>query len=183
MLISLSNWLYRNINGWVALVGVVIFLLFSLMVLPAQSAGSDRGLQTPDLSLTYTPDDLYRMAEVYGETGRREYIHARFTYDLVWPIVYGLFLTTALTWLFAKAFPTESAWRIANLSPILGVLFDYLENISTSLVMLRYPQETPIAVSLAPIFTLLKWILVGGSFALLLIGVMAALWNEVKKRN
>lgn len=160
--------------------GVVIFLLFSILVLPSQSASDDRGLQTPDLSLTYTPDNLYRMAEAYGEDGRQEYIRARFTFDLAWPIVYGLFLTTSLTWLFVKAFPQESVWRVANIVPILGVLFDYLENISTSLVMLRYPQTTPIAASLAPVFTLVKWILVGGSFILLLSGIIAATYTRIK---
>lgn len=178
---KLSNWLYRNINGWIALIGVVIFLLFSILVLPAQSSQRDPDLQAPDLLLTYTPNDLYRMAETYGEEGRQEYIRARFTFDLVWPTVYGLFGTTAVTWLFAKAFSQESVWRIANLVPILGVLFDYLENISTSLVMLRYPETTPIAATLAPLFTFVKWTLVGGSFVLLIIGAAAVLWNWVKK--
>ena len=52
---------------------------------------------------------------------------------------------------------------------------DYLENLSTSLVMARYPDPTPVIVWLAPVFTLSKWIFVGGSFVVLVVGIVAAL--------
>jgi hypothetical protein len=60
---------------------------------------------------------------------------------------------------------------------VFGALFDYLENLSTSLVMVRYPSPTPIADWLAAVFTLVKWILVSGSFLLLFIGIAAAVWR------
>jgi hypothetical protein len=120
------------------------------------------------------------MAEAYGERGRRAYVRARFTFDLIWPIVYGAFLTTAIGWLYARAFAVDSRWRLANLVPPLGVMFDYLENVSTSVVMLRYPDHTSVVDTLAPIFTLVKWVFVGGSFALLIVGIFAALWQRVK---
>jgi hypothetical protein len=134
------------------------------------------------MSLTYTPSDLYQMAEQYGEQGRAAYIRARFTFDLVWPLVYTLFLTTALSWLFARGFAADSRWQRANLAPLLGALFDYLENLSTSLVMWRYPAQTAVVDLLAPAFTLLKWVFVGGSFALVLIGLAAALWRWLRRR-
>jgi hypothetical protein len=180
----LSNWLYKVSTGWVALAGLVVFLLFTALVLPAQSAQADniRGeAGSPDMSFYYTPQTLYEMAEAYGEQGRAAYIRARFTFDLIWPIVYTLFLTTAISWIFGKAFSPESRWRLANLVPIFGMLVDYLENISTSLVMYRFPASTPVVAWLAPIFTALKWILVNGSFVLLLVGVVAAIWQALRK--
>jgi len=71
---------------------------------------------------------------------------------------------------------------MANLVPILGMIFDYLENSSTSLVMLRYPARTPLVDFLAPLFTAIKWVFVGGSFVLLLIGMAAWLISLVTKR-
>jgi hypothetical protein len=43
--------------------------------------------------------------------------------------------------------------------------------------MLRYPDQTAVVDNLAPVFTLLKWVLLSASFALLFIGVVAAVWR------
>ncbi len=180
----LSNWLYRISTGWVALAGLVVFVLFTAFALPAQSAGADTfsaEAGSPDLSFFYSPQKLYAMAEAYGEQGRTDYVLARFTFDLIWPVVYTLFLATAISWLYARGFPPDSRWRRANLAPILGMAFDYAENISTSLVMYRYPVTSDFLAILAPLFTAIKWIFVGGSFVLLLIGMASAIWQLLGK--
>jgi hypothetical protein len=182
----ISDWLGQVSTGWVALSALVIFLLFSVLVLPRQSAtaGEVAGdVGSPDMSLYYSAADLYRMAEAYGEEGRAAYVRARFTFDIVWPLVYTLFLVTAISWLFGMAFAPDSRWQRANLAPVLGALFDYLENLSTSLVMLRYPDQTAVVDMLAPVFTLSKWVLLSGSFVLLFIGVVAAVWQWRRKRT
>jgi hypothetical protein len=120
------------------------------------------------------------MAEAYGTQGRAAYVRARFTFDLIWPLVYGAFLTTALSWVYARAVESDSSWRLANLAPLVGVLLDYLENLSTSLVMLRYPGRTPVIDTLAPVLTLVKWLFVGGSFVLLLFGAGAGAWQRIR---
>jgi hypothetical protein len=173
-------------NGWVALAALTVFVLFTALVLPGQATSTKEGTGdagSPDLSLWYSPRELYRMAEAYGQEGRRAYVRARFTFDLVWPAVYGAFLAFTISWLFARAFPAGSAWRLANLVPLLAVLFDLLENVSTSLVMLRYPSRTPGIDALAPAFTLVKWCFVGGSFLLLIAGVAIAVGQAVRKRR
>jgi hypothetical protein len=185
-----SSWLCRISTGWAALAALVVFALFVAFVLPNQSAqespeAAEAG--SPDLSLWYTPADLYRMAEAYGPAGRQAYIRARFTFDVAWPIVYGAFLVTAISWLYARAFRPDdiwsaaSFWPTANLAPVMGVLLDVLENLSTSLVMARYPARTPGIDALAPVFTLVKWIFVGGSFVLLLVGLVAAIWRWIAR--
>ena len=184
MWIRFSGWLHKISKGWVALAGVVVFLLFTALVLPAQTAIEDSEIGevgSPDLSFYYSAADLYRMAEDYGEQGRAEYIRVRFTFDLVWPLVYTFFLATTISWVFARAFSEGSKWRLANLIPVMGMLFDYLENMATSLVMWRYPAQTPVVDWLAGVFTGLKWILIGGSFILLLVGAGLAIWKWIKK--
>ena len=176
----LSDWICKVSTGRVTVAALVVFLLFTALVLPRQSAQADMGAEgvgSPDLSLYYTPDQLYRIAEAYGSEGRSAYIRARFTFDLAWPVVYTLFLGTAISWLVGRAFPAGSWWQRANLVPILGTLFDYLENLSTSAVMWRYPARTPVVDTLAPVFTLVKWIFVGGSFVLLFVGLTVVAWR------
>jgi hypothetical protein len=181
-----SMWLYRVSTGRITLFCFVIFLLFSALVLPGQTKGADtygEDVGSPDLSFFYSAQELYNMAEAYGEEGRETYIRARFTFDLIWPIMYTLFLTTTISWLFVRAISPYSWLRITNLVPIVGMVFDYLENISTSLVMGRYPAQTAVVDSLASVFTLLKWVFIAGAFVLLVVGVALTLARWVDRRG
>ncbi|MGC9469221.1 MAG: hypothetical protein ACP5HS_11565 [Anaerolineae bacterium] len=186
MIGKLSRWLYKVSPSWVALVALVGFLLFAALVLPGQAAEAEAKTGTsvsPDTSFFYTPTELYAMAEAYGPEGRQAYIRARFTFDLIFPVVYLVFLATTISWVYTRAFDEGSPWRRANPVPVVGAAFDYLENVSTSLVMARYPALTPVIVTLAPVFTLIKWIFVGGSFIVLLLGVVIALIRWVQARR
>jgi hypothetical protein len=62
------------------------------------------------------------------------------------------------------------------------MVFDYAENTSTSLVMYRYPTPTDLVATIAPLFTVVKWVFVGGSFVLLLIGKFALGLRSIRKR-
>ncbi|MGD8472674.1 MAG: hypothetical protein PVH59_01035 [Anaerolineae bacterium] len=182
----ISDWLCKASTGWVTLLALLVFLLFSALVLPQQATKAEQetgSSDSPDTSLFYSPSDLYRMAESYGDRGRAAYIRARFTFDLVWPLVYTFYLATSISWVFSRAFPPTSRWQRANLAPLLGALFDYLENLATSLVMLRYPQQTAVVDVLAPVFTLLKWGFLGVSFILLCGGVVIAVWRWIVSRG
>ena len=179
-----SDWLRRVSTGWVALSALVVFILFAALVLPGQSATAEQvagDAGSPDTSFYYSAKELYQMAEAYGAEGRSAYIRARFTFDLVWPLIYTAFLVTAIGWVFGKAFRSDSRWQLANLLPLLGALFDYLENLSTSLVMGRYPDQATVAAALAPLFTSRKWIFHAGSFILLLAGIVTAAWRRLRR--
>ncbi|MBN1641315.1 MAG: hypothetical protein JXA09_08765 [Anaerolineae bacterium] len=168
----------RISTGWVVISILLGFVLFSVLVLPGESAKAEAvagQAGTPDLSLIYTPEDLYRMAEAYGAEGRAAYVRARWTFDLVFPLVYTAFLVTAISWLYSSAFAEGSLWRRANLVPLLGMALDYLENASTSLVTARYPDRMRVVATVAPLFTATKWLFVGGSSVLLVVGVVLAL--------
>ncbi|MBN1138825.1 MAG: hypothetical protein JXM73_19730 [Anaerolineae bacterium] len=186
----ISDRLYTLSTGWVVLAALVIFVAFTILVLPRQTASAEAGsgdAGSPDTSFTYTTNDLYRLAEAYGESGRQAYVRARFTFDLIWPVVYTAFLGTAISWLFRRAVVQGSRWqrvtRYANLAPLLGMAFDYLENTATSLVMLRYPARTAVVDVMAPLFTTVKWAFVGGSFVVLLVGAAICVWQWARDRG
>jgi len=181
----LSLSLSRASTGWLSLLALLIFTLFTSLVLPAQAARAEEnasGAPTPDLSIYYSAQDLYRWAEAYGPIGRQAYVRARFTFDLIWPLIYTFFLVTATSWLYRRAFSSESLWQFANLVPLLGMLFDFLENFSTSVVMLRFPEPTPVLDSLAGVFTMVKWGLMSASAILLVVGVALVCLNWIKHR-
>jgi hypothetical protein len=180
-----SDWLYKVSTGWVTLSAVIVFFLFSALVLPGQSSSAsvDPAIGSPDLSIYYSAGDLLRMAEAYGEQGREEYIRARFTFDLVWPLVYTFFLVTTISWIYNQLGAGDKNWRAINLLPVLGMLGDYLENIATSLVMWQYPKSLPLVPWLAGTITTLKWLLIAGSFISLVVGVILLIWHVLVTRR
>ncbi len=166
----ISKSLYRISTPPVALICLVIFLVFSATQLPAQSARAaaySGSSGTPDTSLFYSTAALYRMAAAYGAEGRQAYIQARFTFDLAFPLIYGAFLATALSYLLGHALHEDSPWRRLNLLPLAAMLFDYLENLCAARVMAAYPTAQPAAATLAVLFTPLKWLSISISFLLL----------------
>jgi hypothetical protein len=187
MLKKLSNKLYQFSSGFVTLLGILIFAVFVAFVLPQQAERAEavsQGSGSPDMSYFYSSTDLYNMAGTYGAEGRAAYIRARFTFDLVFPLTYLFFLATSISWVMLRAAPdANSRWRLLNLFPVFGALFDYLENISASVVMLNYPQHTPILDSLTPVFSLVKWFFVNGSFVVLALALLFAFWKWVSGRN
>jgi hypothetical protein len=169
-------------SGPVALAGVLIFLIFGALVLPRQAAAAERvagDAGSPDTSLLYTSADLVRQAEAYGEEGREAYVRARWTFDLIFPLVYGFFLLTSISWLLGWSLAADSPWHRINLVPMVAVAFDFLENTATSWVMSRYPAGTPVAAFVAPWFTLSKWLFVYGSFGVLAV----AAWSRSCRRS
>jgi len=181
----ISSFFHRISHGPVTLFALVIFLLFVSLVLPKQAAQAKtytRDAGSPDMSFFYTADDLYTMAESYGEAGRLTYVHTRFTFDVIFPLVYLFFLSTSLSWTLARLLPEENRGRLLNLFPLLGWLFDLLENLSTSIVMLKFPEHISLIASLAPVFTMLKWFFVGGSFLILVPALFIPLWINRRTR-
>jgi hypothetical protein len=119
-----------------------VFVVFAFTVLPAKAA--DAALYTPpgasfDTSLFYTPAQAIERAFSYGEEGRAAYIFDRWTFDLAFPLVYGIFMLSA--WAFSikrlasgagQAKPAYS-WLLV---PALGIAFDFVENTAVTLLML-----------------------------------------------
>lgn len=185
MVTKLSNGFLKISTGRLTLACLVLFLIFSALILPDQAARAEvysGEVGSPDTSLFYTASDLYNFAEAYGATGRAAYIRARFTFDLIWPLVYLAFLVTAISWLLKHTDLSWERWGRLNLLPVAATVFDYLENISASIVMGRYPQTTPVIAHLAGVFTLFKWIFIVASFSLLLILGSMALVRLIKAR-
>ena len=182
---TVSILLPRLRSGPVALAGVLIFLLFGALVLPRQAAEAEKAAGdagSPDTSLLYTSADLVRQAEAYGEEGRAAYVRARWTFDLIFPLVYGFFLLTSISWLMRWSLAADSPWHRSNLVPLFAVAFDFLENTATSWVMSRYPAETPIAALAAPLFTLSKWLFVYGSFGVLAVAALVAILQAHRRK-
>jgi hypothetical protein len=186
MMKKLSAFFYKLSTRMVALAGLLIFLVFSAVTLPGQSALTEKyshGLGAPDTTLFYSGQQLYSMAEAYGETGRQAFLHARWTFDLAFPLIYTFFLVTSSSLLLRKLTPAKSNWRLLNLLPLAAFVLDLLENSATSLVMHYFPTKIGLAQGLAPVVTPLKWLAVGLSFMVLILSVSLNLIRQFRKKN
>jgi len=174
----------KYFNKFTVLITLVIFLLFTILVLPAESAKSTAlGLEvSPDTMLFYTASRLYNIAQSFGIEGRRFYIHQRFTFDLLWPIAYGAFLFVTSTYFIIKLNLSKRFYTYLWL-PIIAVAFDYLENMMTALVMYRYPNKTYVIDMLAGVMTLFKWVILALAFIVLIAWGVKYLHQVIWKRG
>ena len=182
---KISAFFYRISKGWVAIVALLIFILFSALALPGQSALAEKysqGAGSPDTSLFYSGSQLYDLAGAYGAEGRQAFLKARWTFDVAFPLIYTFFFITAASWLLARHLPPVSKWRLLNLLPLAAMLLDFLENTATSLVMFRYPVHCPPGELLAPLFTPLKWLLVLASTWVLLFGLLYLVVRVLRRK-
>ncbi|MBU1144937.1 MAG: hypothetical protein KJ971_03645 [Firmicutes bacterium] len=164
------------------LISTIIFLLFLLIVLPVVAKYTEiitGSLETPDTFFFYQPEDLYRLAQIYGDTGRAAYVYLRISFDVIWPVVYGTFLILSTAYFLKESNFKDLSWIL--FVPILGVIFDLLENIGASIVMARYPLESPIFAYSTPYFTFFKWIILIISFFILFGVIVNHLY--LKKKN
>ena len=184
MFTNLSEKLLAFSSKKLTILGAVLFLVFSMLFLPGQNAIAETysaGAGSPDTFLFYTPTDLYQIAETYGVEGRAAYIHARWTFDLAFPIIYTFFLIASISWFEKQVLKKDSELRTGNILPLFAMLFDLLENICTSLVFSNYPDYLSFVSMLAPFFTLMKWICIGSSFILLFIMVFWSFFDRKPK--
>jgi hypothetical protein len=152
-----------------ALFSAVVFVGFMIFVLPGEAvalANQTTSSLSADTSFTYSPQQLYAIAESYGPAGRDYYILSRFRFDIVWPLAYGSFFVSAI----AVSFRQKKGLLLVL--PMLSVLFDLLENLFVSVVFAAYPVELDLFAWLAAGSTLLKWTLLMGSVLLLLYGIV-----------
>ncbi len=171
----------KQVNGYASLITLIIFIVFVIFVLPNESQKSEALylFSGPDTSFFYSADELYRIADAYGIIGRQFYIRQRFTFDIIWPIVYGSFLYINSIYFYKKKNINKHTYLLYL--PIVAVVFDYLENIMTSIVMYRYPNQTLILDHMAGFMTSLKWITLSTSFVVLVYFICIYSMNKLKK--
>jgi len=179
-----SSWLNQHSHWTLVVLSTAIFLLFMVFVLPRESekaflaTGSSL---SPDTMGWYDGDMLYQLAEDYGPEGRAYYIQARFTFDLIWPLVYLSFLLFTIGWSLR---PLSLPPRIKqlNLTPLYAFLFDLMENASVSIAMATHPTRT-LFHDIAPYFSLTKWVFVGLSFVFLFVALTLRIIHAVRQRR
>ncbi|MEW6404771.1 MAG: hypothetical protein AB1649_23485 [Chloroflexota bacterium] len=186
MLRKLSNKLQGWAKGWLVLIFMALDIAFVGFIMPIAAAlmkGLAGGPGPLDMQFFSTPDRAYGMIEAYGKYTRAFYRNFELTVDIIYPIIYTLFFSLLITWLFRKGFAASSPMQKLNVIPFGAWLFDLLENIGIVSMISVYPS-TPAALAwITTLFTMTKWLFVMAGMVLVLIGLVAAVLGLFRKRE
>jgi len=171
---KLSRWLNQHSTPRNMLALFALTLLFGVVIFPliqAQFAGLPAQAAMLDTRFSYTPAQAHEALDAFGESGRQLYLVSALTADLLFPVIYSLFLAMSLTYLLPRAFPLQSLVQRLHLLPFGMAVFDYLENACVAILLASYPTELNGLARLASSFTTTKWLLGASSIALALYGL------------
>lgn len=136
----------------VLIIIIINFINYFFNFLP--KANGNRYLE---LTLYYTPNEIYTLAENYGVSGRNAYIISSATIDTLVPLTATAFLTILTLFLEKKA-NGKKGKRIIIIG-IMACLSDWIENIFLITTLKLYPAQFPILVVIANIMTTIKYLL------------------------
>lgn len=155
-----GTFLLSQTNLRLVILAVMIVLPFNALAFPLMSERLREvasGLSTLDVTFAYTGPQALDRVDALGAAGRIQYLLIEWTADLLYPLAYT-FLFSVLIGLSLRILKTGPAWQRWVYWPLIGMLVDYGENISVSLLMGAYPAR-PLALAWgAAAFSLLKWV-------------------------
>ncbi len=163
----------------------IIFLInlafFSIPGIPGSrpailsSAGD---LNIPDMMGIYSPQEVYHFLDTIGAEGRSAYQTMHFATDLVFPLIYGALLFSALCWATHK---TQVKARWLPFIAFFPTLVDLAENFTLVTITARFPDFLPGWTEVAQVFTILKFTGIGASFLALIILVIKKKTSPIEK--
>ena len=177
--------LQKLASGRVVLILFILTMaVFSLMIMftipKVESFAS--GIPLFDMSPTgYSYQQAISLLESLGEDGRNVYLFQQLPVDFIYPGLFAISYALLLTWLFAKSFTTNSKIFLLVLVPVLGGLFDYLENIGIIIMINAFPNISQKLVGVVSAFTLLKSAFTAGFYILLLLGIFSFIIRKINK--
>jgi len=150
-----------------------VFMFFMVVILPAVSMATyEQGLtESIDTNFSFNPSLIYPIIASYGDSGRAYYIWQRWTFDLVWPLVYGLPLFSTLNFFISRK--TKLRKPIVFL-PLVATLLDYVENIVFTILVSLYPTELPFLVIIGVSMSALKWLAL--AISMLIVTFLPFIW-------
>jgi hypothetical protein len=161
--------IYDKSNGILLIISSVLFVIFMATVLPYVSYWTEVVKELPagpDTLFTWNINEYYSVRSTFGEEGRRLYIILRWTFDVVWPMVYTFFYFIAISFLAKKT--KDSIGYKWLLIPVFAVVFDFAENTMATIFMAMFPSSSDVVVRLLIVSSNAKWAFVGLSFVVII---------------
>jgi hypothetical protein len=177
-------------RGWVALVGLALFLLFFFLFGRVTAAYQTRSALIPPLQRAWSGATFKSVLQEWGANNpRAPEIYKRdnlIKLDLLYPIIYSCFFAFAYAWARGVKAPANGWDYFFFLAPFCAALFDYGEN-SMHLYLLRgidtaeqlrgatFPDAL---VRVSASFSLVKFVLFGVGMLAYVVALVVRLVNR-----
>lgn len=122
-----------------------------------------------ETKLGYQPEDLFELAENYGEEGRKLYTKSAFTIDFLTPLLSCNFLVSLGLYLSGKFEGGEKFRLPIFLLGLAGCISDWTENVLMVSILQTYPKKHKALAVAARIATSVKYILTLAAVILLIV--------------
>jgi hypothetical protein len=129
------------------------------------------GIGMLDMKFGYSQSQVIRMMENLGAEGRQLYIRI-LCIDFLFLTVFMLLLSALITVLL-RAAAIDARWQTLNLLPIIRSVFDLLENVLLTIILIRFPYNSEALIRAACMMTILKWL---AFFAMIAVIAVLCAW-------
>lgn len=183
---ALSASLHRMSRTWTLLAATALYAFFLSTIMPqqAQDSASYAGeWGGPDRHFFYTPDELYTHIPTWNESGRRDYIQFRLSWDIGWAFAYTLWLVTAISLALRGGFAQGHPQRKLNLPALLPGLLDLAENFAGIVLVANADDRLDTLAWFTASLTGAKWITLVLAHLILLYALGAAAVAAVRRRK
>ncbi len=181
--VYMTNYLKKASNWKSILLLFIILGGFNFFAFPRYEAKINEVAEVDfkllDVRLNYTYEDVVEAFDKIGAEGRSIYAFIVVKIDMVYPIIYGLFLILLFFALIQIVFSQNSKLIYLSLIPVIGVIFDYLENFNTLKLLNNYPNITFQQVKYGSHMTQLKWIFLSLTIGLIIILSIVWLYKRI----
>lgn len=156
------NMLRKYSNWKIILPSSILFFLYTLIIFPfylsQMNEIANEKVLFLDGRLNYNYEQVNTLFNKMGREGRDIYHFMAGKVDMIYPIVYGVFFVLLLASLLKKLFSKKSKIIVLSFLPLVGALFDYLENFNTLKLLNKFPNITPEQVAYGSQMTQIKWV-------------------------
>jgi hypothetical protein len=186
MLNTISRKFYAWTTGWRVMILLIANALMMGYIVPLAAGilafAANNSVLPLDFMFFYMPAKVFEMLDKYGQAGRSVYLKTELTVDIIYPIIYTLFFGLLISWLFQRAYPSDSNMRRWNVVPLGAWFFDLLENIVIVALLAIYPSKPAALAWLAMLLGLVKWGFTFLSLGLILVGLVKAAMNGFRRQ-
>lgn len=184
-LLTASDWAYTHASPRNIALLLILMTSFNLFVFPfyTNQIVPDAGPSILDVRFGFSADDAYETLNAFGEEGRRKYLQMIAVADIVYPLIYGLFLIFLASFFLKRIMKASNEFRIVNLLAVDAVFFDFLENMSIMYMIHQFPVRVEFVAGMASVFNVLKYVMVLLAVILVMISMIIYLNRAIKFRK
>lgn len=173
----------KTVNGKTVLFLLIVtnaVYVYMLLVSIPKVIGFSGGLKIPDMMPTgYEPEYIIPLLEKLGEQGRNVYLYQQIPVDLCYPFLFGITYCMTILYLLQKLQKLNHETFYLCLLPVMGGIFDYLENFGIIQMLSSFPEISIAFIKLSAFFTVFKSMLSSISFVVIIVLLLMLLRKKI----